>query len=191
MTFPKKFDTMNKERWCIMDSYSIIVLIFGLLILIALIVVFFLNRLIGYQNKVKDLFATILEYLDARMKLIDEMIKFISSELNYEENFIKKLEQTKVSIQNLFQNSNSLKEFKKYEKEFLSFLTLEKVYPSLKKNKKYLALKQEIELNQERVVYAMDSYDKGVMDYNDYQKKKLIRFLARVFHFPKYDYYNK
>lgn len=191
MTFPKKFDTMNKERWCIMDSYSIIVLIFGLLIIIALIVVFFLNRLIGYQNKVKDLFATILEYLDARMKLIDEMIKFISSELNYEENFIKKLEQTKVSIQNLFQNSNSLKEFKKYEKEFLSFLTLEKVYPSLKKNKKYLALKQEIELNQERVVYAMDSYDKGVMDYNDYQKKKLIRFLARVFHFPKYDYYNK
>ena len=191
MTFPKKFDTMNKERWCIMDSYSIIVLIFGLLIIIALIVVFFLNRLIGYQNKVKDLFATILEYLDARMKLIDEMIKFISSELNYEENFIKKLEQTKVSIQNLFQNSNSLKEFKKYEKEFLSFLTLEKVYPSLKKNKKYLALKQEIELNQERVVYAMDSYDKGVMNYNDYQKKKLIRFLARVFHFPKYDYYNK
>lgn len=191
MTFPKKFDTMNKERWCIMDSYSIIVLIFGLLIIIALIVVFFLNRLIGYQNKVKDLFATILEYLDARMKLIDEMIKFISSELNYEENFIKKLEQTKVSIQNLFQNSNSLKEFKKYEKEFLSFLTLEKVYPSLKKNKEYLALKQEIELNQERVVYAMDSYDKGVMDYNDYQKKKLIRFLARVFHFPKYDYYNK
>lgn len=174
-----------------MDSYSIIVLIFGLLIIIALIVVFFLNRLIGYQNKVKDLFATILEYLDARMKLIDEMIKFISSELNYEENFIKKLEQTKVSIQNLFQNSNSLKEFKKYEKEFLSFLTLEKVYPSLKKNKKYLALKQEIELNQERVVYAMDSYDKGVMNYNDYQKKKLIRFLARVFHFPKYDYYNK
>lgn len=174
-----------------MDSYSIIVLIFGLLIIIALIVVFFLNRLIGYQNKVKDLFATILEYLDARMKLIDEMIKFISSELNYEENFIKKLEQTKVSIQNLFQNSNSLKEFKKYEKEFLSFLTLEKVYPSLKKNKEYLALKQEIELNQERVVYAMDSYDKGVMDYNDYQKKKLIRFLARVFHFPKYDYYNK
>ena len=191
MTFPKKFDTLNKERWCIMDSYSIIVLIFGLLIIIALIVVFFLNRLIGYQNKVKDLFATILEYLDARMKLIDEMIKFISSELNYEENFIKKLEQTKVSIQNLFQNSNSLKEFKKYEKEFLSFLTLEKVYPSLKKNKKYLALKQEIELNQERVVYAMDSYDKGVMNYNDYQKKKLIRFLARVFHFPKYDYYNK
>ena len=174
-----------------MDSYSIIVFIFGILILFLLIVLFFVNRLFSYRNRVKRHFDTVLEYLEVRIVLIDEIITFITEHLEHEEHYVKKLKQVKDEIQKLFQDSSSLKEFKKGEKEFLNFNSLEKVYPSLKNRSDYLDLKDEIKLNQDRVVYAMDSYDKGVMDYNNYREKKFVRLVAKIFRFPNYDYYNK
>lgn len=173
-----------------MDSYTIIVLIFGILILFILFILFFINRLMSYNNMVKCRFSNALEYLEIRLVIIEDMISFVSKNLEHETSYVKKLQQTKDSIQKLFQDNSNLKEFKKYEKNFLHFTTLDETYSFLKKNQDYLDLKEEITLNQDRVIYAMESYDRGVMSYNDYLEKKWIGRIAKIFRFPNYDYYN-
>ena len=71
------------------------------------------------------------------------------------------------------------------------FIELEKTYPYLKEDFKFKEIKEYALLNEGRIVYSMEGYDKGVLNYNNYQKNRLVNFLSKILKFPKYDYYNK
>ena len=64
------------------------------------------------------------------------------------------------------------------------------VYPELKKNQEYNRILDDYVVNQDRISYAMDSYNKGVSDYNQLQENKYMNFFVKVFRFPEYKYYN-
>lgn len=174
-----------------MDSYTVIVVVFGVIILILLVVVFFINRLSIYNNKVKSSLVTVSSHLEARMELISQMISFINNNLEHEKSYVTQLKYVDKYIKEFLGKTPDFKAFNKSEKEFLIFSNLEDSYSFLKKNKEYIELKEEVLANQERLVYALDSYDKGVLDYNNYRSNKFILFISRVFGFPKYDCYNK
>ena len=174
-----------------MDSYTVIVVIFGIIILLLLVGVFFINRLSIYNNKVKSSLVTVSGHLEARMELIDQMINFINNNLEHEKSYVTKLKHVDKYIKEFLEENSNFKGFSKNEKEFLNFIRLDENYSFLKKNKEYLKLKEEVLANQERLVYALDSYDKGVVDYNNYRSNKFILFLSKLFGFPEYDCYSK
>lgn len=175
-----------------MAAYTIIIIIFGILILLTLIVLFFINRLLSYKNRVEHSFEAVSDSLRERNSLIDETIKFIQNKLEHEEQFIQKLDDIKIIINQYLEgkNKDDFNKFKKQEKIFLEIIKLEEIYDTLKSDKEYQKLKNNILLNQERMLYALDSYDKGVVDYNNYQENKFISILGKVLRFPKYDCYN-
>ena len=175
-----------------MAAYTIIIIIFGILILLTLIVLFFINRLLSYKNRVEHSFEAVSDSLRERNSLIDETIKFIQNKLEHEEQFIQKLDDIKIIINQYLEgkNKDDFNKFKKQEKIFLEIIKLEEIYDTLKSDKEYQKLKNNILLNQERMLYALDSYDKGLVDYNNYQENKFISILGKVLRFPKYDCYN-
>ena len=153
---------------------------------------FFINRLLSYKNRVEHSFEAVSDSLRERNSLIDETIKFIQNKLEHEEQFIQKLDDIKIIINQYLEgkNKDDFNKFKKQEKIFLEIIKLEEIYDTLKSDKEYQKLKNNILLNQERMLYALDSYDKGVVDYNNYQENKFISILGKVLRFPKYDCYN-
>ena len=175
-----------------MADYTIIIIIFGLLILLALVILFFINRLLSYKNRVEHSFKSVSDYLEDRILFIDEASGFIQRNLEHEEEFIQKLNEIKLIINQYLdgKNKDDFKKFRKQEKIFLEIVGLDEIYDTLKDNKEYQKLKKNILLNQERILYALDNYDRGVEDYNNYQQNKWIAILAKIFRFPKYDCYN-
>lgn len=174
-----------------MDSYTVIVLIFGIIILMLLVILFFINRLISYRRRVENSLVTVSSYLEVRIQLTDQMIEFIEKNLEYEKSYLLKLKDVKKYIQEFLKKNHSFKNFHKNEKEFLHFTTLDKTYSFLKNNQEYEGLKNEALVNQDNLIYALDSYDKGVVDYNNYRSKKMILFISKLFRFSQYDCYNK
>lgn len=174
-----------------MDNYTVIVIIFGILILLFLIVLFFLNRLILFQNRIKKTFSTTKVYLEEKTILIDKISYFIKNNLKHEDNLVKKMEQIKKELNNINICKEGIQSIKNAEKLYQELQGLNKVYPTLKKNQEYQILTKELLTNQERIIYSMDEYNKGVMNYNQYRKQPLIHFLSKVFRFPSYPDYNQ
>ena len=119
------------------------------------------------------------------------MKEFIEKNLEHEKSYLSKLQKIEDYLSEFLNEKNSFKNFQKNEKEFLHFTTLDQTYSYLKKNQEYLKLKNEALVNQDNLIYALDSYDKGVTNYNNYKGQKLILLISKIFRFPKYDCYNK
>lgn len=181
----------NDDRGEEMESYSMIVLIFGILSLILLVILYFINRLVQHKNKINKRFLAVKDFLDERVKIVDNMVSFLENNLEHEKSYLKKLGNVKEVILNIKNNKEGIGAIKKTEVDVLSFSKLENTYKNLTKNKEYLKIKEDILANQDKLVYALDSYDKGVINYNNYREKKFIYWLSKLCRIPEYDCYNK
>lgn len=174
-----------------MNSDTIIILIFGVIILLLLIGLFFINELIHYKKKVENSFTIIKDILNSNSKLIEEIVVWIKDNLEHEEEFIKKLNDANTIIKEISFRNINFSQVEKALKIILKFTNLEEIYSFLKKDKQYLALKKEILKNQNRFSYAIDGYNKEVECYDNYRNQKFISSLNKLLRFPKYNYYNK
>lgn len=174
-----------------METYNIIILIFGILLLGILIVLYFINRMLQYKTKIDNSFIAVKDILEDRIKIIDSMLKFIENNLEHEKSYQKRLVESKELILKVKNNKEGIKLIKKTEKHILEFTKLENTYKNLAKNKEYLNVKETIISNKEKLLYAIDSYDKGVINYNNYRGNKLIYILSKICRIPEYDCYNK
>lgn len=174
-----------------MNSGTIIILIFGIIILLMLFLLYFINRLIVYKNRVIKQFSVVSGYLKENANLIENLNEYIKNNLEHEEVFMKKLSDAKEVFESTNLTNYNFNKLKQAEKNLLEFTMLEDVYPFLKKKDDYLNFKESIIQNKERIIYAFDSYDREVMHYNNYREKKLVDKIAKIFRFSEYDYYSK
>lgn len=173
-----------------MESYTIIVLIFGLLVFFLLIGLYFVNQLFQYKLKIDNSFLTVKDLLQDKGLLIDEMLEFLSANLEHERNLHKQLVQTKELLLTVKNDSEGIQTIHKLESALESFVGLENTYKKLAKNKDYLKIKAELQKNKAKLIYAMDSYDKGVINYNNYRDNKFIYLLSKLCRIPEYCCYN-
>lgn len=174
-----------------MESYNIIILVFGLITLLLLVILYFINRILQYKTRIDNSFLNIRKLLDEQIGILDRMINFLKSNLEHEVSLVKKLEKTKELILNIKNDSEGIKNIKRIEKEIILFIKLENAYKKLLKNEEYLSIKMSILNNKDRLNYAFDGYDKGVISYNNYRGNKFIKILSKLCRIPLYDCYNK
>lgn len=173
-----------------MESYVIIILIFGGLLLLSLVGVYFVNHILQYKVKIDNSFLAVKEIIEQRIDIIDDMINFLNSNLEYEKSYQKRLVKAKELLINVKNNKNGTDNYKQTLESVFSFINLENVYKNLSKDKEYLVIKKAILSNKEKLDYALDVYDKGVIVYNNYRKKKLIYWLSKMCRIPEYGCYN-
>ena len=174
-----------------MESYNIIILIFGFITLFLLVLVYFINNILQYKIKIDNNFSVIRKILDERIEITDNMILFLKNNVEHEISYLKKLEKSKTILLNLKNNKEGISNIKEQEKIFFDFIKLENTYKKLTKNEDYLSIKENVLNNKDKLAYAFDSYDKGVISYNNYKKNKLIMFLSKICKISEFDCYNK
>ena len=178
-------------RGDIVEGYTIIVLIFGVICLLMMVMIYFINRLFQYKTRIDNSFIAIKDNLVKRTLIVEDMINFLETNLEHEKSYQKKLIKAKDLVSIIKNNEEGIKLIKKTESDILGFVNLENTYKNLVKIKEYTNIKDEILKNNEQLIYAMDSYDKGVISYNDYRRKKFIYILSKLCKIPEYSCYNK
>lgn len=172
-----------------MDTYVVIVLIFGVITLVLFILLFFVNRMFLLRNRIEDSFIPIKDYLQERVNILDSMIAFLVKYLKYEEEFKIEMKNERDLLEGVEGALDGVVLLKDTEGVLVKFVGLGDIYSKIRKNKEYLSLIEQYQENRDRINYAIDSYNKGVRDYNNYRKLKIISFLDKIFHFPVYIYY--
>ena len=174
-----------------MKSYTIIILIFGIITMIILCLLFFINEISLLAKEIEKQFEPIKEYIEQRIKLLDKISSFITKNLEHEEELLKEIETAKQELSNIKNASDGINTLKNTEQVLIKSTQLEQVYKKIINNKEYKELIEEYKENNNRINYAIDNYDRKVRKYNNYKEKKIIIILNKIFNFPNYSYYKK
>lgn len=175
-----------------MEISTVLIIIFGLIIFSGLIILFFVNNLLLKREKVEFQFKSVIKYLSDRVDLLDRISSFVEENTKNEEKYITNLNSTSTNLTKIDKiNKDNLKEIKTSLKLLQKFTKLTDIYPNLNKNEIYKVLVDKINLNEDRINYSIESYNKEVKIYNELKQTKINSFISKIFKISDYEYYTK
>lgn len=167
------------------------------LIVIAVVVVyivFIYNRLVSLRNQFKNGFAQIDVQLQRRHDLIPNLVESAKAYLSHERNTLTEVMQARNNavsaqkdaagdpadggkIQRLGSAENML------TKALANFYAVAENYPELKANETIQQLMEELSSTENRVSFARQAYNDGVMSYNIFREQFPNNIVAGLFAF--------
>lgn len=167
------------------------------LIVIAIVVVyivFIYNRLVSLRNQFKNGFAQIDVQLQRRHDLIPNLVESAKAYLSHERNTLTEVMEARnnavsaqkdaagdpadgAKIQRLGSAENML------SKALANFYAVAENYPELKANETIQQLMEELSSTENRVSFARQAYNDGVMGYNIFREQFPNNIVAGLFAF--------
>ena len=168
----------------------------GLIVIavVVLYIVFIYNRLVSLRNQFKNGFAQIDVQLQRRHDLIPNLVESAKAYLSHERNTLTEVMQARNNavsaqkdaardpadggkIQRLGSAENML------SKALANFYAVAENYPELKANETIQQLMEELSSTENRVSFARQAYNDGVMSYNIFREQFPNNIVAGLFAF--------
>jgi LemA protein len=168
----------------------------GLIVIAVFVVyiVFIYNRLVSLRNQFKNGFAQIDVQLQRRHDLIPNLVESAKAYLSHERNTLTEVMEARNNavsaqkdaagdpadggkIQRLGSAENML------SKALANFYAVAENYPELKANETIQQLMEELSSTENRVSFARQAYNDGVMGYNIFREQFPNNIVAGLFAF--------
>ncbi|MFO7995129.1 MAG: LemA family protein [Marinobacter sp.] len=168
----------------------------GLIVIavVVLFIVYLYNRLVSLRNQVKNGFAQIDVQLQRRHDLIPNLVESAQAYLSHERNTLTEVMEARNNavsaqkdaagdpadggkIQKLGSAENML------SKALANFYAVAENYPELKANETIQQLMEELSSTENRVSFARQAYNDGVMAYNIFREQFPNNIVAGLFAF--------
>ncbi|HEY9118445.1 MAG TPA: LemA family protein, partial [Marinobacter sp.] len=161
---------------------------------VVIYIVFIYNRLVSLRNQFKNGFAQIDVQLQRRHDLIPNLVEAAKAYLSHERNTLTEVMQARNNavsaqkdaagdpadggkIQRLGSAENML------SKALANFYAVAENYPELKANETIQQLMEELSSTENRVSFARQAYNDGVMSYNIFREQFPNNIVAGLFAF--------
>ena len=172
-----------------MSSTTIITIIVISLLVIYIITIY--NKLVSLKNRFKNSFAQIDVQMKRRYDLIPNLIESAKAYLTHEketlQNVTEARNQASDSLKNAANNPdvNNIKSFSAAESALGDamgkFNLVMESYPDLKANQNMMQLSEELITTENKISFARQAYNDGIMDYNSYKQSFPQTILASMF----------
>ncbi len=170
--------------------------VIGLIVIavVVLYLVFIYNRLVSLRNQFKNGFAQIDVQLQRRHDLIPNLVEAAKGYLEHEKSTLTQVMEARnnavsaqkdaagdpgdgTKIQRLGSAENLL------TKALANFYAVSENYPELKANETIQQLMEELSSTENRVAFARQAYNDGVMSYNIFREQFPNNVIAGMFSF--------
>ena len=124
-----------------MERFMILSIIFGMVIFLFLVALFFINTLLLKRKRVEHQFEGVVKCLGNRVELFNKMISFIEENLDNEDKYLNSLKKSSMVLNDIVNsNRDTIKEIKQSNKLLDKFNDLVNVYSKLSKDSNYLEI---------------------------------------------------
>lgn len=172
----------------------------GLIVFIILLIVPLIwgiaayNRLVGLRNQYKNGFAQIDVQLKRRYDLIPNLVETAKAYMQHEREALEAVIRARNGAASATQtaaanpgDANAMRQFTQAEGALSSslgkFFALAESYPDLKANQNMIQLSEELTSTENRIAFARQAYNDGVMTYNTATEEFPANILAGMFGF--------
>lgn len=163
---------------------------------VALYLIFIYNRLVSLRNQFRNAFAQIDVQLQRRHDLIPNLVEAAKAYLSHEKNTLTRVMEARnnaVSAQKdaaadpgdstRIQRLGSAESL--LNKALANFYAVAENYPELKANETIQQLMEELASTENRVAFARQAYNDGIMHYNIFREKFPNNLIAGLFAFKE------
>ena len=163
-------------------------IVIGVLVVLAVLVLFTYNNLVQLRNKVKEAFSTMDVYLKKRYDLIPNLVDIVKGYAQHETDTLQEVTKMRVNAQKGDLNTAIDNEVKIGDALKSIFLVVEK-YPDLKANTNFLDLQERLSKMEEEIAFSRRYYNGSVREYNNKCQMFPFNLIAGMFGFKSMPMY--
>jgi len=167
----------------------ITIIILALAVMLVFAVAGIYNGLVRARNAVKNAWSQIDVQLKRRHDLIPNLVETVKGYAVHEKETLEKV----ISARNFAMNASGPAEAGRAESALQSALkslfAVSEAYPDLKANQNFLALQEELTSTENKVAFARQAYNDGVMQYNNRTEVVPSNIIAALFQFKPSEFF--
>ena len=163
-------------------------------VLIAVVVVlafaFFMyyNKFVRLTNQIDNSLAQIDVQLRKRYDLVPNLISAVKGYMKHEKGIIKEVTDARKALVGATDMKGKIKAGNQLQSALKSIFAIAEGYPNLKANENFLHLQQELAAIEDKVAYARQYYNDGILSYNTVSTTIPGMWFASMYGFGKKEY---
>lgn len=132
------------------------------------VVIFFVyyNRFVRLSHQIDNSLAQISVQLKKRSDLVPNLISSVKGYMKHEKKVISEVTNARKALMSAQGVEDKMKAGNKLQQALKSIFAIAEAYPDLKANQNFLHLQQELSSIEDKVAYARQYYNDGIMSYN-------------------------
>lgn len=163
-------------------------IIIGVIVLIALIFIYYYNRFTVLSNRIDNSLSQIDVQLKKRADLVPNLINTVKGYAKHEKELVKEVTEARkhlVSAKNIKEKVAAGSEL---QSALRSVFAIAENYPNLKANENFLQLQQELAAIEDKVAYARQYYNDSILTYNNMVETFPGNMFAKVYGHKEKDF---
>ncbi|MFA4960195.1 MAG: LemA family protein [Candidatus Pacearchaeota archaeon] len=165
-------------------------LITGIVIVLAVVLMFFLyyNRFVRLLHQIENSLAQIDVQLKKRADLVPNLLESVKGYMKHEKSIISEVTNARKSLIGAKNMQSKIKAGSQLEGALGRLFAIAENYPNLKANENFIQFQNELSAIENKIAYARQYYNDGVMSYNVSTTTIPGKWFASLYNFGKKDY---
>ena len=159
-----------------------------LAIIIAITFLIYYNRFVTLSHQIDNALSQIDVQLRKRADLIPNLLSAVKGYMKHERAAIKEVTDARKAMMSAKGTEKKMKAGNQMQEALKSIFAIAEGYPDLKANTNFLQLQQELSAIEDKVAYARQFYNDGIMTYNVMTHKVPGIWFASIYGFKPKEY---
>ncbi len=142
-------------------------IVLGLVILIVIIVVYYINRIRILSNRIDNAWAQIDVQLKKRADLVPNLVETVKGYVKHEKAVFKDVTEARKAMMSAQTVQDKTKAGAGLAAALKTILALAENYPRLKANQNFMMLQEELSGIENKIAYSRQFYNDSVLEYNN------------------------
>ncbi len=143
-----------------------------------LILVYYINKIIGVHNRVKNAWAQIDVQLKKRADLVPNLVETVKGYAKHEKEVFQSVTKARTSILKAQDVKGKAKANNMLTSALKSLFAVAEDYPDLKASENFKLLQEQLDGIESKIAYARQFYNDSVLEYNNAIQMVPGRFFA-------------
>lgn len=164
-------------------------IIAGVVVVVAIIVIWIYNSLITVRNNAKNAWAQIDVQLKRRVDLIPNLVETVKGYMKYEKGTLEAVTKARTAIMSAKGPKDAAAADGMLSGALKSLFAVAENYPTLKANEGFLQLQEELSGTENKIAYARQLYNDVVLKYNNTIQTVPSNIFAGLFGFKEMEFF--
>ena len=153
-------------------------IILGVVVLFVLILVYYINKIIGVYNRVKNSWAQIDVQLKKRADLVPNLIETVKGYAKHEKTVFENVTKARAAMLGAQTVPDKAAANNMLTGALKSLFAVAEAYPELKASENFKLFQEQLDGIESKIAYARQFYNDSVLDYNNTIQMVPGRFFA-------------
>ena len=143
------------------------ILLLGLIVLVVLVVVYYINRIIVLSNRIDNAWSQIDVQLKKRVDLVPNLIETVKGYMKHEKDVIVKITKARERMLGARTDEDKIKANNQIAGALKTIFALAENYPKLRANENFMMLQEELAGVENKIAYSRQFYNDSILTYNN------------------------